>query len=203
MRILKFTPKERFGSNMYVLISETEAAVVDPSVEYSKIASLANAENLTFKYIILTHAHFDHILEIDDWVNVTGAKVIVGEPDAAMLSNPYLNCYKPFLNLDLGYYGSYLTVNDGDVLVLGDTELKIIMTPGHTEGSLTLSTDEELFVGDTLFFGGSYGRCDLPGGDEAKIFSSIKRILTQNEEKKVYCGHGPATTVKQLKSNFI
>ena len=185
------------------MISGSEAAVIDPSVEYSKIEGLISGENLRFKYVILTHAHFDHILEIDGWVSKTDAEVIVGAQDAVMLADSYLNCYRLFSNIDSGYYGSYKVVKDGDILQLGNEKMKVMHTPGHTPGSITLSTLDALFVGDTLFFGGSWGRCDLPGGDEEKIFYSIKYILSEDENKTVYSGHGPDTTVKELKSNLI
>lgn len=203
MRVLKFTPTERFGSNMFVLISGSEAAVIDPSVEYSKVKKLAEIENLSFKYIILTHAHFDHMLEIDGWVANTSAEVIVGIGDAAALSDSYTNCYRLFSRLDSGYYGSYKAVKSGDALSLGDTKLTVIETPGHSRGSITISAGDKLFVGDTVFFGGSYGRTDLPGGDGAALFSSIKYICSLNGEKNVYCGHGPDTTLEEIKSNFI
>ena len=101
------------------------------------------------------------------------------------------------------YVGKYKTAKGGDTFTLGDTKLKVIHTPGHSPGSITISTENELFVGDTVFSGGSYGRTDLPGGDEAFLFSSIKSILSEDENKKVYCGHGVETTVKELKSYFI
>lgn len=203
MRVAKFAPTERFGSNMYILISGSEAAVIDPSVEYFKLEKFIRSENISFKYVLLTHAHFDHILEINEWVSETDAEVVIGVDDAPMLSDSYLNCYSLFSGRDEGYFGSYKAVNDGDILQLGNEIIKVIHTPGHTPGSVTYSVGDALFVGDTLFFGGSYGRCDLPGGDEAKIFSSITHLLSQNENKTVYSGHGPDTTVKELKSNFI
>ncbi len=203
MRVLKFTPTERFGSNMFVLISNGDAAVIDPSVEYSKIKTQISGEFLRFKYIILTHAHFDHMLELDGWVEATGADVIVGKDDAPALSDSYFNCYKLFSGRNLGYYGGYKTVEDGDLLLLGEKTLRVMLTPGHSSGAITLSTDSALFVGDTLFFGGSYGRTDLPGGDEVKLFSSIKYILSEDENKTVYSGHGPDTTLREIKSNFI
>ena len=203
MRVLKFTPTKRFGSNTFVLISGSEAVVIDPSVEYSKIRELVSAESIKFKYIILTHAHFDHMLEIDSWVANTSADVIVGEGDAPALSDSYANCYKLFSNFDTGYFGSYKTVKSGDVLPFGDIKLTVIETPGHSRGSISLCDDGILFVGDTLFYGGGYGRTDLPGSDEAALFSSIKRICSLNGNKMVYCGHGPDTTLVEIKSNFI
>ena len=133
----------------------------------------------------------------------TGAQVVVGVDDAPALADSYLNCYRLFFNLDSGYFGSYKTVKNGDTLHLGDIELVIMSTPGHSNGSITIVASDAIFVGDTVFFGGSYGRCDLPGGDETKLFASIRRIASIEENKTVYSGHGLNTTVAEIKSNFI
>ena len=183
-----------YGANTYIITCGDVCAVVDPSLPYDK--NLAPAK---VSYILITHGHFDHILELDSWVNGTGAEVMVSEPDSGLLSEPSLNCYKQFFGTDEGYFGKFRTVREGDLLSLGGTELKVIETPGHTAGSLAYLVDGLAFVGDTVFEGGGFGRWDLPTGDRATLCSSISRIINLPPETILYCGHGKQTTVGDYK----
>ena len=91
------------------------------------------------------------------------------------------------------------TVEEGEVISFGDVSLKVIHTPGHSPGGISLLTDKMVFVGDTLF-AGSIGRTDLPGGNFDTLISSIKnKLLVLDEDTKVYTGHGPASTIAQEK----
>ncbi len=189
MQIYKFTPSKYFGSNTYILASGKEAAVIDPSVSFREAEKLLTDNGLTLKYIIITHAHFDHMLFIDEWVADTSAEVVVGKQDAKALSDSYYNCYSLFFGENKGYFGKYRIVLDGDVLKLSDTELCFIHTPGHTMGSVTIITDEALFVGDLCFPDGSVGRTDLPGGSYAELCNSVKRVEKLSENRKIYSGH--------------
>lgn len=201
MRVLLFTQKYHFASNMYLIFSGTEAAIIDPSLKYS-FASEAIAENgLTVKYIIVTHAHFDHMLEIDEWVEKTGAKVIVGRDDAIALSNAELNCYFKFFHKQRGYFGKYTAVDDGDKLWLSSEDLTVITSPGHTKGSISLKTDKYLFSGDVIFDEGGFGRFDLPGGNAYQLKTTIDKLCNLDDTLTVYPGHGPETTIKDYKLN--
>jgi len=195
MQVLTFVPRDYFGSNTYVLISDSEAAVIDPSVEYDKVKN-ALGDNITVKYIILTHAHFDHMLEIDSWVNNTDAKVIVGRADRLGLTDSNLNCYKTFLGVDKGYYGPYTTVSEGDTVKIGSDVLSVIETPGHTQGSISLYSENCLFVGDLIFAGGGIGRTDLPGSDYVSLAMSIRKISKLPVGTMIYSGHGKAHELK-------
>ena len=199
MQVASFTPVEYFGSNTYILHSFGRAAVIDPSIKYSELEEFIRSNSLTVKYIILTHSHFDHFSEIDSWVENTDATVIVGEKDSTGLGDSILNCYKQFAGVDKGYYGSYQTVKEGDRLLIGDNTLKVIETPGHTQGSITIQCGDTLFVGDLMFRGGGIGRCDLPGGDYSMLKKSIYKLLTYPDETLVYSGHGNKTKIKELK----
>ncbi len=186
-----------FSSNTYMLVSNGECAVVDPSAPPDGLDP-----DLTPRYVLLTHAHFDHMLDIDAWVSL-GAEVIVSVSDATLLGDAHLNCYKPFLGVDRGYNGEYRTVCDGDNISLGDATLTVISCPGHTDGSLTYVCDDVAFVGDTVFAGGGFGRWDLPSGDSDKLFASIDTLLTRLSDATVlYCGHGAPTTVGEYKSDY-
>ena len=200
MKIEAFTPKYTFGSNMYILTVGEDVAVIDPSVDYNEVKNILKG---TPKYIIVTHAHFDHILAIDSWVKNTDAEVIVGRGDAIALSDASLNCYLSFYGQNRGYYGPYRAVCDGEVLTLGDKKMRILETPGHSRGSISVLTDGALFVGDVVFAGGGYGRVDLPFGDFTTLLSSIKRLRSLDGNIRVYSGHGAPTDVFEIQQNFI
>ena len=188
------------GSNSYLLVSGDEAAIVDPSVPFEQIRSSLGAASL--KYVLLTHCHFDHILKVSEYVEQTGAEVVIGEWDRFGLTSPIINCYSGFLGVEDGYFGRATGVGDGYVIELGVEKIKVISTPGHTAGGVCYLADGALFAGDTVFAGGGYGRCDLPGGDEAALFSSISRLCDLPDGIAVYSGHGEDTTIEEIKINF-
>lgn len=200
MKIDTYTPTDYFGSNMYVISHNGEVAVIDPSVSYSTVCDKLLGE---VKFVILSHAHFDHFAEIDSWVENTAAKVMVGRADAPALQDSNLNCYRNFLGIDKGYFGRYNIISENDKIQLSDKQITFIEAPGHSEGSVVTLIDDCMFVGDVLFYGGGYGRVDLPGGDFAKLKNSIKKVLSYPEDSVVYSGHGPSTTIKELKRYFI
>ena len=202
MQINTLTHNRTFVSNMYIISDGSEAVVVDPSVEYEEAKSLLDELCVSLKYIIVTHAHFDHILAIDSWVENTYATVIVGKDDAVGLSDSNLNCYQAFRRKSGGYFGEYTAVSEGDVLKFGKCELSVMETPGHTPGSISLVLGGSIFVGDLVFANGGVGRTDLPGGDFSALVASIKRVLNMPDETVVYSGHGEKTTVREIK-NFI
>ena len=144
------TPKSPhgFAANTYLFVSDTEAAVIDPTVPYD-----TSAYPEKIKYVILTHAHFDHILEIDSWA-ASGAEVIISAKEQGALADSYRNCYKVFFGKDIGYFGPSRAVSEGEVLTIGDAALTVLECPGHTSGSISLVGDGIAFVGDTVFEGG-------------------------------------------------
>lgn len=203
MEVFSFCPRDYFGSNTHIIFSKKECAVVDPSINYSKLAGFIAERGADLKYVILTHAHFDHIYEIDSWVNATGVKVLVGAGDSGMLSDPGLNCYKTFLGKDLGYFGPYVAVTEADSFSLGDEKIGFIETPGHTPGGISITVSDCVFVGDVFFADGGIGRCDLPGGDFYELKKSIKKLLSLPPDTKVYSGHGRDSALKEIKINYI
>ena len=202
LSINTFTPRISFGSNMYLLESDGEYAVIDPSVDLSTVLLSFPQVKSALKYIIVTHAHFDHISEIDAWQRKTGAPVLISSYDAPALSDPYKNAYRVFFGVDKGYYGPYTELTGGERLPLGDEVLEIIHTPGHTIGGISILAGKNLFVGDTVFADGGYGRCDLYGGDFSTLFASIRYILKLDSDISVYPGHGGSTSIKEIRRFF-
>lgn len=186
-----------FASNTYLVESGNECVIVDPA------APVPDGFNKKLKYIFLTHAHFDHMLDIDEWVAKTGAEVIVSAYDRKALADSELNCYMLLTNQDKGYTGPATAVTEGEELSFGCDQVKIISTPGHTPGSMSLLIGSSLFVGDTIFAGGGYGKCCFPGGDFGEIRKSIVKILWLDDSVIVYPGHGESTTIKEYKNDFL
>lgn len=185
-----------FSANCYLIQSGNEYAVVDPTAPYDP--SLCEGK---LRYILLTHTHFDHILEVDSWVK-SGAEVVISKEDRDALSNPRINCYALFDGSDNGYFGKARALSDGDILPLGDTEIKFVSCPGHTIGSGTFIIDGNAFVGDTIFEGGGYGRFDLPTGNFVMLRNSIARLMELDDNTVVYPGHGDKTTIKEYKTDI-
>ena len=203
MKIYSYVPTDYFGSNMYLIDFSGIGVLIDPSLSYDKLSDFLENNDIKLEYIFITHAHFDHFLMIDSWVLNTKAKVIIGKSDAAALSDSYYNCYKLFLGENGGYFGDFEAVSDGDIIKISNEAIEVIETPGHSKGSVSLKVGNNLFVGDLVFSGNSYGRCDLPGGDFEALRKSVERIKRLPDETVVYSGHGRNMSIKEIKTFYI
>jgi len=187
-------------ANCFILGCEKtkEAVVIDPGDETDKILRSLAELGLTVKYIINTHGHFDHVGGNKEMKEATGADILINSLDAPMLSQLSTTAASFGLSTDNSPPPDQ-TLEDGDTISFGIITLKVIHTPGHSQGGVALFTDGNLFVGDTLF-AGSIGRSDLPGGDMHTLISSIKnKLFVLNDDVKVFPGHGPDTTIGQEK----
>ena len=192
----KRLPLGIYQANCYILHDENtkEAAVIDPGGDFAEIRSFVEANGLKVKYIILTHAHGDHIGALMELKGYTGAEVCIHREDNSMLRSSRMN-----FTAEMGYGPVELSADrllgDGEVLKLGDMELKIIHTPGHSRGGICIYCDGSLFSGDTLF-ACSIGRTDLAGGSYGELIESIKgKLLVLPDDTDVYPGHGPSSTI--------
>jgi glyoxylase-like metal-dependent hydrolase (beta-lactamase superfamily II) len=186
-----------FAANTYLVQCGDEYAIVDPTTPYNP-----DICDKGIKYILLTHAHFDHILEVESWAINTEAKVIATEECASALSDPMRNCYKLYNGTDNGYFGEVTVVEEGEELSIGTDKIRVMKTPGHTAGSAIYLIDDVAFVGDTVFESGGYGRFDLPTGNFVMLKDSILKIMRLPDDIVMYPGHGGCTTVKQYKKDF-
>ena len=200
--ILKIFTEPPIENSNYLLIDEAsnEAALIDCSAVDSDVKKAIEDAGARLKYILLTHGHFDHVAGI----RPTDAKIVMNEEDLHILNQA--NMYLPAFGIpDITIPKIDIYVKDGDVLKLGDKEIKVIHTPGHTQGGVCYLVEDMLFSGDTVFRE-SVGRCDLEGGDFVQIVDSIKtKIFTLPEEIKIYHGHGKQTTVgwEKLHNQFM
>jgi len=154
----------------YLIGSEADgiAMVVDPAGEMQNIIDLAERNSLDIRYIINTHSHGDHTRGNAELAKRTGAKIVQHEK-----SRDYKD----------------IAVKDGDILKLGDLEIKVIYTPGHTPDSICLLVDNKLLTGDTLFVG-ECGRTDLPEGSPRQMYESLFwKIARLPDELEIYPGH--------------
>ena len=196
IEIKKIVQKVGYASNSYLVISKGEGIVIDPSSPYDSEA----VQGIDIKYILLTHGHFDHFLEIDAWVKNTNAKVVIAEKDKDALKDSHKNCYSLFLFKDFGYYGDFETVTEDDELTFGEEKIAIHEFPGHTPGSVAYIIGKCAFVGDVAFAGGGYGRFDLPGGNVKDLVASLKKVVALDDDIILYPGHGEETTVREYKN---
>lgn len=183
-----------FQTNSYILYSQNELAVIDPSGE-SILAEIKIAP----KYIINTHGHIDHISANKLLKDKTNAQILIHEADAPILTRPHKN-----LSLFTGSLvkspPADVLLKEDDIITVGSIDLKVIYTPGHTKGSICLLSKDFIFSGDTLFFD-SIGRTDLPGGSEKEMFQSLKKLLELlSDDMMVYPGHGDIGWVSEIKS---
>ncbi len=191
-----------YGVNAYILGDEKtkEAVVVDPGGSSQEIQSLLRKEQLTLQGILLTHAHGDHIGGIEGLVKEWDVPVYVHEEDQYILRDAELN-YSARMPMEATHFSDAKTLQDGDILDLGDLKIQVIHTPGHSPGGCTFLVEGCLITGDTLFKG-SVGRTDLEGGDHEQLISSIKtKLLTLEKDFTIYPGHGPKTTLEEERRN--
>jgi len=200
--ILKTLIVGELETNCYLLGDERsrEGIVIDPGGDFKLIEKALKELNLDVKYIVLTHGHSDHIGVLSELKKYTGAQILIHKEDAEMLSNPEKNLsvfsYNPF-----SAPGADRLLKDKDKIRIGQIELEVLHTPGHTEGSISLLTDKVIFTGD-LIFCGSVGRTDLPGGSYQRLLRSIQdKILDKTDDTVIYPGHGPTTSVGEERRN--
>jgi glyoxylase-like metal-dependent hydrolase (beta-lactamase superfamily II) len=171
-----------------------EAIVIDPGGDVDKILDATYKSNLNIKYIVNTHGHFDHAGGNKAIKEATGAEILIHRFDAPMLRQISMTAMAMGIVLEDSPPAD-LTVDEGDEIRFGKIALRVIHTPGHSPGGISLYTDGIVFAGDTLFYG-SIGRTDLPGSSFPTLISSIKeKLFPLGDHVRVYSGHGPTTTI--------
>lgn len=193
-------------TNCYLLydVNKKEAALFDVGGEIGNLLSIIEQEKLNVKYLFCTHLHFDHVLEVGEIRKIfPDAKLVYNEAEEKTLRS--LGAFARMFGFKPKSLGNCdIYVNDGDSFKIGDIEIKAILSPGHTLGSICYYFDEHLFSGDVLFQNG-IGRTDLPGGNYEVLFQSVMSLYDLPDETKVYPGHGPVTSIgdEKLGNPFI
>ena len=171
------------------------AVVIDPGGDAADLADDLATHGLEVDAIVATHAHFDHLIAAEELRALTGAPFYMHRADRFLL-DWYQESGRMFLGVELPPPPEVDTnADEGSRLIAGATELRVIHTPGHSPGSISLLGDSAVFSGDTLF-AGSIGRTDLPGGDHSALLTGVRgKLFGLPEDLKVFPGHGPATTI--------
>ncbi len=211
MKIQPFTLGE-VSTNTYLVygLNGNDAILVDAPDGIGKVIRFIRENGLDLKYILLTHAHFDHVMGLTELSKeFPDAEIFVDQADSCFLLNsgemnvkllsesfPFmLKAFRPYLDslpTDYRFYGKSIL------------SFSVIRTPGHTEGSVCLYDEKEkiLFSGDTIF-SGSYGRTDFPGGNQGKLFRSIRTLLSSiSDDTLILPGHGAYTEAKKEKAFY-
>ena len=192
-----------FFKNGFVVWCERtrDAVMIDPGDEVAGLLAFADRQALAIRYILLTHAHVDHVTGVGAAKRTLGVPVYLHRDDlflyerAVEMGVMFGLRVDPPPPVDVFY-------TPGQVIPFGDCEARPLHTPGHCPGGVCLEVRcagapavEHLFVGDTLF-AGSIGRTDLPGGDHATLIASIRTVLFSfGDAAQVHPGHGPSTTI--------
>lgn len=196
--IIKTVPAGPLEANCYIVIDEAskKALVVDPADEPDRIEELT--KGLEVLYIVLSHAHFDHVGAVAELRNATGAKVALHEGDLEVYGA--VKDQALFWGYDMDPLPDPdLTLKEGDELRVGALSFRVMHTPGHSPGGICLYGEGVVFTGDTLF-AGSVGRTDFPGGDMGLLKASYRRLMALPEDTRVLPGHGPASTIGRERS---
>jgi len=199
---IKTAPLGNMGANFYAVTDEAtnEMFIIDPGDRSDIALDIIKNTDAELKYIILTHAHADHIGALDDIKKQFDVPVVIHEDEAHALQNGSLNLC-PLLGFEIPATRADICVRHGDTLPFGNGEIKFLHTPGHTKGSMCILADNCAFTGDTLFQL-SIGRTDFPGGSYEEISHSIQtQLYTLDDDTTVYPGHGNSTTVAYERKN--
>jgi glyoxylase-like metal-dependent hydrolase (beta-lactamase superfamily II) len=191
-------------TNLYLLLDEErrEVVVVDPGPESEEVLEWIQREGWKVRYLLNTHAHFDHIGGNARFHEATQAPIALHPADRELYRQA------PLQAETFGYTCApqpepTLWLEEGQRWTLAGQEWTVLHTPGHSPGSVCLYTPGHLLVGD-LLFAGSVGRMDLPGGSWEEMVRSLHRLFTLPPETRVYPGHGPRTTLAaEWERNFF
>lgn len=183
--------------NCYIVFDQLEkqAIIIDPGADYLRIEKILNTKGLKPAFIINTHGHIDHIGADNEF----SLAIYIHRDDVILLSDPKLNLSQ-FFSSSFAVNSRINAIEDNQEIHLGNHIcLKVIHTPGHTPGSISLllvhPENKILFSGDTLFYE-SIGRTDFPGASYGLIIESIKkRLFILDDDTVVYPGHGPKSTI--------
>ena len=199
------TPMETF---CYIVGDEAtnNCALIDPAFETEKILDMVKKAGYRVTHLINTHSHADHTAGNAKIIAATGARLLIHSLDAKALGKMLNSAFSRMLG-GKGSPEPDVLLEDGDIIHIGDSELKVIHTPGHTPGSICIYFDGNVFTGDTLFVE-AVGRTDLPGGSMKILVESIHtKIYTLPDETIVWPGHdyGPMkhSTVGYEKANNL
>ena len=187
-----------YDVNTYVIWDNDtkDTAVIDWGGDFKLVNDFLNDNNLNLNFVLNTHGHFDHIMADDEVQKKLGTPIYAHEKDKELIA--YLPIQLEMFGITDGIEAPQIDnwLEDGDTLKLGNYEIKVIYTPGHSQGGVCYLVENNLFSGDTLFYE-SIGRTDFPYGNHEQLINSIKtKLLPLDDGIKVFPGHGYETTIE-------
>jgi glyoxylase-like metal-dependent hydrolase (beta-lactamase superfamily II) len=206
LKELKITTHLKDRTNCYIIHDEQtkETMVIDPAGEVDKIVEMLDILQAKVKYILITHCHGDHIGGVNELRERKGGTILIHRICSQNLNNQEIMLTE-YIGMEPIILNDVRIVDDGDLLHIGDIEFRVIHTPGHTNGGISLYCEKYkmLFSGDTLFRG-TWGRVDLPTGGFKEILDSIiNKLLILPEDTMVYPGHGAPTMIGDEKPIYL
>ena len=211
MQIQVFTFNQFFENTIIVFDKTKECVIIDPGCytisEKDTLQKYISTNNLIPVKLINTHCHIDHILGNNFIAKTYDLELEMNANDMQLIksSNEIAQLYG-FTDYEMSPLPKKF-LNEGDTLEFGNSQFKILFTPGHAPGHISLYSEKDgLLISGDVLFNNSIGRTDLPGGNYDLLIESIKnKILTLNDNTIVYCGHGPSTTIgnERLNNPFL
>ncbi len=188
-------------TNCYLVSTDTVAIVIDPAIKSDAVQDFLETNSDKERLILITHAHFDHIGDGARLQRETGTKVAIGELDNPALSDAVVNEGAAF-GIITEPFSADVLLKDGDVISIGDLEIQVIHTKGHTVGGVCYLVNGILFSGDILFCHG-FGNTAFHGGSRREIVNSLNFLFDNLSPKTaVLPGHGCATTIADEKEYY-
>ena len=201
--ILKTFSRSPLDVNCYLVADESsrQAAIIDPGYYHPQLAKFIKEKELEPLYILLTHAHGDHFCGVPSFRKKYPSIQVAAHPkEAELLANGTINFSEEVSGRPVCETAD-LWVKEGDVLKLGGLSLRILETPGHSPGSISILADNYLFSGDTLLRR-SIGRCDLPGGNLSQLLEAVKnKLFLLPDDTIILPGHMGETSIGYEKLN--
>ena len=211
MQIQVFTFNQFFENTIIVFDKTKECVIIDPGCytisEKDTLQKYISINNLIPVKLINTHCHIDHILGNNFIAKTYDLELEMNANDMELIksSNEIAQLYG-FTDYEMSPLPKKF-LNEGDTLEFGNSQFKVLFTPGHAPGHISLYSEKDgLLISGDVLFNNSIGRTDLPGGNYDLLIESIKnKILTLNDNTIVYCGHGPSTTIgnERLNNPFL
>lgn len=207
MKIYKYV-LGALGTNCYLAVDEAtnEAVIIDPADDADKLLRVLADKSAHLCAILLTHAHFDHVMALEELRQRTGAPLLLHADEAYILHDNRKNLFARFSSLSPVFAPAERLLQDGETIAVGKSLLRVCYTPGHTPGSICLFDDasETVISGDTLFRE-SIGRYDFPDGDYDTLMASLRKLIAACGERdfRIFSGHGPSTHIShELSANL-
>jgi glyoxylase-like metal-dependent hydrolase (beta-lactamase superfamily II) len=183
-------------SNCYIVWDEDkkEGAVIDPGDDADNILKVVKELGIKIKYILATHGHFDHVGAVAPLRRELKVEFLAHKDDFFFIENGENAANRWGVAIEQPPKPDRF-IDDGEKIMVGNFEIEVLHTPGHSPGGVSFLNDSMVFAGDTLFQG-SIGRTDFRKGSIEDLSKSIKtRLYTLPDDTLVYTGHGPVTTI--------